>query len=29
VADVGVQDPPLEQTIARVFEEAKAAHDAA
>ena len=26
VDDVGVQDPPLEQVIARVFEEAKAAH---
>ena len=29
VDDVGVQDPPLEQLIARVFEEAKANHDAA
>jgi ABC-2 type transport system ATP-binding protein len=29
VADVGVQDPPLEQVIARVFEEARASHDAA
>jgi ABC-2 type transport system ATP-binding protein len=29
VADVSVQDPPLEQVIARVFEEAKTAHDAA
>ena len=29
VADVSVQDPPLEQTIARVFEEARADHDAA
>ena len=29
VADVLVQDPPLEQVIARVFEEGKAAHDAA
>jgi ABC-2 type transport system ATP-binding protein len=26
VDDVGVQDPPLEQVIARVFEEAKASH---
>ncbi len=29
VDDVGVQDPPLEQVIARVFEEAKAVHDVA
>ncbi len=29
VADVLVQDPPLEQVIARVFEEARAGHDAA
>ena len=29
VADVGVQDPPLEQVIARVFEEARPSHDAA
>ena len=29
LADVGVQDPPLEQVIARVFEEARASHDAA
>ena len=29
VADVSVQDPPLEQVIARVFEEGRAAHDAA
>ncbi len=29
VDDVSVQDPPLEQVIARVFEEAKAGHDAA
>ena len=29
VADVGVQDPPLEQVIARVFEEGRATHDAA
>ena len=29
VADVGVQDPPLEQVIARVFEEGRASHDAA
>jgi ABC-2 type transport system ATP-binding protein len=29
VDDVVVQDPPLEQVIARVFEEAKAAHDVA
>jgi ABC-2 type transport system ATP-binding protein len=28
VDDVSVQDPPLEQVIARVFEEAKASHDA-
>jgi ABC-2 type transport system ATP-binding protein len=27
VDDVIVQDPPLEQVIARVFEEAKAGHD--
>jgi hypothetical protein len=26
---VVVQDPPLEQVIARVFEEGRAAHDAA
>jgi ABC-2 type transport system ATP-binding protein len=29
VDDVSVVDPPLEQVIARVFEEGKAAHDAA
>ncbi|GAC1465809.1 MAG: ABC transporter ATP-binding protein [Isosphaeraceae bacterium] len=29
VADVSVQDPPLEQTIALVFEEGKKTHDAA
>ena len=29
VADVGVQDPPLEQMIARVFEEGRTSHDAA
>jgi ABC-2 type transport system ATP-binding protein len=29
VADVSVQDPPLEQTIARVFEEGRKTHDAA
>src|SRR5215211_3983432 len=29
VADVLVQDPPLEQVIARVFEEGRAGHDAA
>ena len=29
VDDVSVTDPPLEQTIARVFEEGKAQHDAA
>jgi ABC-2 type transport system ATP-binding protein len=29
VADVSVQDPPLEQTIARVFEEGRPTHDAA
>jgi ABC-2 type transport system ATP-binding protein len=29
VADVSVEDPPLEEVIARVFEEARAAHDAA
>jgi ABC-2 type transport system ATP-binding protein len=29
VLDVSVQDPPLEQTIARVFEEGRASHDAA
>ena len=29
VDDVSVTDPPLEQTIARVFEEGRAAHDAA
>ena len=29
VADVSVQDPPLEQTIARVFEEGRRSHDAA
>jgi ABC-2 type transport system ATP-binding protein len=29
VADVSVQDPPLEQVIARVFEEGHAGHDAA
>ncbi len=29
VADVSVTDPPLEQTIARVFEEGRKSHDAA
>lgn len=29
VDDVSVTDPPLEQTIARVFEEGRATHDAA
>ncbi|WZO99867.1 ATP-binding cassette domain-containing protein [Isosphaeraceae bacterium EP7] len=29
VVDVSVQDPPLEQIIARVFEEGRASHDAA
>ena len=29
VADVSVEDPPLEEVIARVFEEARAGHDAA
>jgi ABC-2 type transport system ATP-binding protein len=29
VADISVQDPPLEQVIARVFQEARAGHDAA
>ncbi|MDB5349741.1 MAG: ABC-type uncharacterized transport system, ATPase component [Planctomycetota bacterium] len=29
VADLSVQDPPLEQVIARVFQEGKDAHDAA
>jgi ABC-2 type transport system ATP-binding protein len=29
VADISVQDPPLEQVIARVFEEGRARHDAA
>jgi ABC-2 type transport system ATP-binding protein len=29
VLDVSVQDPPLEQTIARVFEEGRQTHDAA
>ena len=29
VADVSVEDPPLEEVIARVFEEARLAHDAA
>ena len=29
VADLSVTDPPLEQTIARVFEEGKKSHDAA
>ena len=29
LADVSVQDPPLEQVIARVFEEGRADHDAA
>ena len=29
VDDVSVTDPPLEQTIARVFEEGRPAHDAA
>jgi ABC-2 type transport system ATP-binding protein len=29
VADVSVQDPPLEQVIARVFEEGRKSHEAA
>jgi ABC-2 type transport system ATP-binding protein len=29
VVDISVQDPPLEQTIARVFEEGRRTHDAA
>ena len=29
VADVSVEEPPLEEVIARVFEEARASHDAA
>ena len=29
VVDVSVQDPPLEQMIARVFEEGRQSHDAA
>jgi ABC-2 type transport system ATP-binding protein len=29
VADVSVQDPPLEQMIARVFEEGRKNHEAA
>jgi ABC-2 type transport system ATP-binding protein len=29
VLDISVQDPPLEQTIARVFEEGRRSHDAA
>jgi ABC-2 type transport system ATP-binding protein len=29
VADVSVEEPPLEEVIARVFEEARAGHDAA
>jgi ABC-2 type transport system ATP-binding protein len=29
VADVNVAEPPLEEVIARVFEEARTAHDAA
>ncbi|MFO0909422.1 MAG: ATP-binding cassette domain-containing protein [Isosphaeraceae bacterium] len=29
VADISVQDPPLEQVIARVFEEGRRSHDAA
>ena len=29
VTDLSVQDPPLEQVIARVFQEGKDAHDAA
>ena len=29
VLDVSVQDPPLEQVIARVFEEGRKSHDAA
>ena len=29
VVDVSVQDPPLEEVIARVFEEARTGHDAA
>jgi ABC-2 type transport system ATP-binding protein len=29
VDDVSVSDPPLEQTIARVFEEGRPTHDAA
>jgi ABC-2 type transport system ATP-binding protein len=29
VLDVNIQDPPLDQVIARVFEEARADHEAA
>ncbi len=29
VADVSVEEPPLEEVITRVFEEARAGHDAA
>ena len=29
VADVSVEEPPLEEVISRVFEEARTAHDAA
>ena len=29
VVDMSVQDPPLDQMIARVFEEGQASHDAA
>jgi ABC-2 type transport system ATP-binding protein len=29
LADVSVEDPPLEEVIAKVFEEARLAHDAA
>jgi ABC-2 type transport system ATP-binding protein len=29
IADISVEDPPLEEVIARVFEEARVAHDAA
>ena len=29
LADVSVEDPPLEEVIAKVFEEARIAHDAA
>ena len=29
VADVSVEEPPLEEVISRVFEEARTGHDAA